>query len=442
MVDCGELTARLEALSGGESLKPKELFAVDGFVPRVVAAPEVTDQVCALLKAADESGAAVVPWGGGTNQNLGNVPDRVDTVLCTARLNRMVAHEPADMTCVAEAGIRLSDLQEELAKEGQFLPIDPPDLGSTVGGILSANVSGPMRLAYGSPRDVVIGTKVALVSGDLVKAGGRVVKNVSGFDLNKLYVGALGTLGIIVEVAFKVLPSPERRASVAAVYDRLEEASEGIRTILRGDMTPCAINLISPRATTRIGRGAPLPGDGFVVLVRVEGVDESVRDQVESLETLFFQSGSEKIERLERNEDYAVWDAVRGYRRDGKGTIRSKASLPLKCVRNFIHQAEALRTRHEISFDLISHAASGIVLCYFDLESPEGVDKAVAAAGDLRAISSELGGNLVVESAPPAFKKRLDVWGKWGPELAIMRSLKSKYDPKRTLNPGRFVGGI
>ena len=421
-----------------------EPYAVDGVLPGVVAAAGDADQVAALLRIADEADAKVTPWGGGVNQDLGNAPERMDLVLRTTRLNRLIAHEPADMTCVVEAGICLGDLQAALGKTGQFLPLDPPDADrATLGGVLSAGASGPMRLAYGWPRDVVIGTKVALVSGRQIRAGGRVVKNVAGFDLNKLYVGALGTLGVLVEIALKVLPLPEHRASVAGVFAALDDAARAVRAVLRTDLTPCALELISPRAAVKLA--PPLPSGGFVVLIRAEGVPEAVVYQMDHLKDLLHQEGASEVVVLNGPEEPATWGAVRQFRRApeaARNTIRCKVSVPIKSVREVFEAADALRGRHEITSDLVAHAGSGTVLCHLDLESPGHVERAVAAASELRQRTSELDGNLVVEAAPPDFKARLDVWGRWGPDLRLMRAIKAQYDPKRTLNPGRFVGGI
>jgi glycolate oxidase FAD binding subunit len=443
VIDQDALLKRLRDVVGPEhATSAPETCAVDGMSPGVAASPADADQVAALLKRADGMGAAVVPWGGGTDQRLGNLPERMDVALRTTRLNRMIAHEPGDMTCVAEAGIRLANLQAALGRAGQFLPLDPPDADrATLGGVLSASASGPMRLAYGWPRDVVIGTKVALVSGQQVRAGGRVVKNVAGFDLNKLYVGALGTLGVLVEVALKVLPLPEHRASVAAVFPDLDGAAQAVRSILRTDLAPCALEWISPRAARRLASSVPLPSGGFTVLVRAEGVEEAVRYQMDALRDLFHQEGASEIAPLD--EEPAVWEAVRGFRRAPEAApVRCKASVPIKRVREVFHAADALRGPHEVTSDLIAHAGSGVVLCHLDLESPDRVDRTVAAASELRGRVAELEGNLVVEAAPPAFKARFDAWGKWGPDLRLMRALKAQYDPKRTLNPGRFVGGI
>jgi glycolate oxidase FAD binding subunit len=448
VVDADALAKRLEEVVGADALTSAETeaCAVDGVRPGLVATPADADQVAALLKVADGADAKVIPWGGGTNQGLGNPPERADLVLRTARLSRLIAHEPADMTCVAGAGIRLADLQAALGEAGQFLPLDPPDPETaTLGGVLSASASGPLRLAYGWPRDAVIGTQVALVSGQQARAGGRVVKNVAGFDLNKLYVGALGTLGVLVEVALKVLPLPERRASVAAVFPDLNRAAGAVRSTLQTDLLPCALELISPRAAARLASAVPLPSGGFVLLVRAEGVPEAVQDQRERLKDLFHTSGAVSIAPFDGPEEPALWDAVRQFRRapeTARRTVRCRVSVPIRCVRAVFDAADALRGQREVACDLVAHAGSGIVLCYLDLESPDRVDRAVAAAADLRQRASELDGHLVVESAPPAFKARLDVWGKWGPDLRLMRALKAQYDPKRTLNPGRFVGGI
>ena len=170
-------------------------YAVDGLEPKGVVFPNTIEEMSSLLSAADRDGKAVVPWGGGTAMGLGNRALGCDLVISTSRLNRVLDYEPSDLTVVVEAGITLGTLQEELGENGQFLPLDPPlPDRATIGGILSANSSGPIRAHFGAIRDRLIGIKVVNPNGDVTKGGGKVVKNVSGYDMNKLYTGALGTL--------------------------------------------------------------------------------------------------------------------------------------------------------------------------------------------------------------------------------------------------------
>src|SRR5438105_1124843 len=188
---------------------------IEGKQPTLLCTPSTRDQINAALRVCSEAAASVIPWGGGTAMALGNPPRQVDVVLATARLNRVLDHDAANLTVTVESGISLAALQNLLAEEGQFVPFDPPfPERSTIGGIVAANLNGPRRSCYGSVRDLVIGMKVALISGEQIKAGGKVVKNVAGYDMCKLFVAALGTLGAIVDATLGLAPVPESAATV------------------------------------------------------------------------------------------------------------------------------------------------------------------------------------------------------------------------------------
>ena len=205
--------------------------------------PESVAEVQAVLKYAHESGSAVLPWGGGTGQDYGAPPKKADLLLDLSGLNSLIAHEYADMTVTVQAGMTLAALQEQLAQHGQFLPLDPaqPER-ATIGGILATNASGPLRLGYGSVRDWLIGISVVDSQGRLVKGGGKVVKNVTGYDLPKLHVGALGTLGVIVEATFKVSPRPEVARTLVAQATPASDLAT-VATRLWRETTPVSLLL-------------------------------------------------------------------------------------------------------------------------------------------------------------------------------------------------------
>src|SRR6185295_5876810 len=185
-------------------------FDVDGVRPGYVCTPGSVDEVSEAIEAASQIVASVIPWGGGTRMTLGFPPRAGSLVLQTERLNEIVEYEPADLTVTVQAGMRLAALQARLGAEGQMLALDPAAADrATIGGLIAANASGPLRLVYGTARDLVIGTRVVNADGVISKAGGRVVKNVAGYDLNKLYVGSLGTVGVVVELSFKLHPLPQ-----------------------------------------------------------------------------------------------------------------------------------------------------------------------------------------------------------------------------------------
>ena len=229
-------------------------FEIDGIAAHERAAPATAAELAATLQAADEAGNAVAAVGGGTQLDLGMPPSRLDVVIDTTGLNRVVEYEPADLTVTVEAGIRFAELQRILGEQGQFLALDPAvQDGATIGGVIATNTSGPLRLSYGTPRDLVIGTRVANPDGTLTHAGGRVVKNVAGYDLNKLYIGSLGTLSIVVELSFKLAPIPPSLEAVVGQVPDLDAARELVGADVHSPLSPLPIELLGPRAAAAAG---------------------------------------------------------------------------------------------------------------------------------------------------------------------------------------------
>src|SRR5437870_6373163 len=242
-------------------------FAIDGLEPSAICWPASYPEAAQALAVADRLGLKVAPRGAGTTVGLGNPPRAVDLIVSTERLNRIVEYAPANLTVTVEAGVGLATLQSKLAESGQVLPLDPAGANRrTVGGIVATNAGGPRRLGFGSARDLVIGTRAATTSGTVVRAGGRVVKNVAGYDLNKLYVGSLGTLALVVEIGLKVAPLPSSRTTVVGCFARLEQVADAAKAIVRSPLMPTALDLLNPLAATALGtRFAALFGQGYLL---------------------------------------------------------------------------------------------------------------------------------------------------------------------------------
>src|SRR5574341_2180853 len=292
-----ELERRAAEVVGQGGLVPeaeRAAYAVDGLVPRVVARPASVEELSALLKVADEAGAAVVPWGGGSKQSLGGIPPRVDLVVSLARMNRVVEHEPADLTASFEAGIRLADANAALGTANQWIALDPPHGDRcTLGGVLAANASGPRRLRYGTARDLVIGVRVVHADGTVTKGGAKVVKNVTGYDMNKLYVGSLGTLGVIVEATFRLYPLPPAERTWVAAFPTAGQAREAVAKIMDSPLVPSAVELLNEGAAAAVGHRAGLdPGPGAAHLaVAVASVPEAVETQLRTAQRMGQQVG-------------------------------------------------------------------------------------------------------------------------------------------------------
>ncbi len=405
-------------------------LGVDGVQPRLHARPTTPEELGEVLKQATENGLAVAPRGGGTRLGIGCPPSRLDLVVETGALNRVIEYEPADLTVTVEAGMRIADLQALLGQQGQFLALDPPaGEGSTIGGVVAANASGPTRLQYGTARDLVIGTRVANADGRLTRAGGRVVKNVAGYDLNKLYVGSLGTAGVIVELSFKLHPIPPAQALVAGQFADASLVQPFLSAVLHSPLSPLGMELLGPSAAEAVG----LPSS-HAVLVRVGGYQEAVERQVRDLGALLLKHGAAPL-----NATDEVWNATRELALPGRSDVLVKAAAPIARTASLVALLGSdLAPFHPVVW---SHAGNGIA--YASVTGSD-VSPLAAALAQARSHVVALGGNasLVVERAPVALKAAFDVWGEVGPSLALMRALKQQFDPRGTLNPGRYVGGL
>ncbi len=417
-------------------------LAIDGAAPRLAVRPGTQAELQAVMAAAAGAGAATAARGSGSALGLGHRPARLDLVVCLDRLCRIVALDPANLVVTVEAGVRLGDLHARLAGVRQLLGLDPPRLDRrTVGGVLATNASGPGRLRHGTARDLVLGLTVVLAGGERVRCGGRVIKNVSGYDLNKLFIGSLGTLGVISEATFKLLPAPAARAAVAGLFPGLAGAAAAVARLLRSSLLPESVDLLDARTMARLGAGLGLAGTGYGLVVGVAGSPETVERQACDLERLMAEGGAGEVRSLREAPARAAGALVREALEGGAGRIRVKLGVPIGDTGRLFAAAEALGERRGWSTGVMAHAGSGILRATYGTGEapPEAVADALEA---LRGEAEALEGSLVVEAAPPAVKSRLDPWGKPGDALAVMRRLKAEFDPASLLNPGRFLGGI
>jgi glycolate oxidase FAD binding subunit len=401
---------------------------IDGVSAQRRIAATSADDLAEAVHAADQAGQAVAPVGGGTQLALGMPPTRLDVVVETTGLDRVVEYEPADLTITVEAGIRFSGLQSLLAEQGQFLALDPPaEAGATLGGLIATNASGPLRFGYGTARDLVIGSRVVNADGTLTRAGGRVVKNVAGYDLNKLYIGSLGTLGIIVELSLKLAPIPPASASVIAQFSDLDGVRGVLNAVVHSPLSPLAVELLGPGAS----KAAGLPHAKLVVF-RVGGYPQAVERQVRDLSELLGQHAGTLVEAPE-----SAWEDLASSRAAAlMRAIVLKAAAPISA-------STALLTILEnrlLGLDPLvwSHAGSGIA--FAACNAPPDARMLLEVRREVVALGSNA--SLVIQRCPSPEKRSLDVWGDPGSSLVLMRALKNKLDPRNTLNPGRYVGGI
>jgi glycolate oxidase FAD binding subunit len=353
--------------------------------------PASAEELARILREAGTARSAVVPVGGGRASAMGDPPARCDVEIHTSRLDRVIEHTHGDMVVTVEAGITLEALQAELGKTSQFLPLDPFNSpGHTIGGLLASGWTGPLRLRFGSPRDFLIGIRVALPDGRLASAGGRVVKNVSGYDMMKLHLGALGALGVIVAASFKVFPKPLHDVTLESSYPSLDEAWAAGDRALTLALAPAALEMFSS------GK----------VLARFLGSRDAVNRMVAEL----------------------GWDEA-----DPNAWSEHSHRAPESWARIAI-------PRHRMHATLLSlpqgaewWASPGVGVVYWSIAT--GADTVRKA----RTAAESIGGSLVLMAAPPELRREVGAWGAPPPTLELMQRLKAAFDPEKILNPGRFV---
>ncbi|MXY50315.1 MAG: FAD-binding oxidoreductase [Gemmatimonadetes bacterium] len=449
------LHCRLGSLVDGYAPASREAlasYAVEGVVPSAVVAPGSLESLAATVQMASELGYAVIPRGGGTKMDFGHPPSRADIVVSLERLNRIVAHEPADQTATVEAGITMAGLQAGLGERGQYLPLDPPhgDAG-TLGGVLATNASGVLRTAFGTARDLVIGARVVQADGTVVRSGGQVVKNVAGYDLNKMYIGSLGTLGILAEVNLKLQPLPASGRLLIGTMAGIGEAAECAFRVMDSEVMPSFLEVASPATCTLLAGNGTLRDDrDFAVVAGMIGTDETVDWQAGECERIFRDSGAAAVKTVDGDGYRRVLDGLRafpggGLLPQGMGPgVTCRAGVTPDGVEALFRLADEGCRRLSIGCGLLSHFASGHVafVFYRDGTFRESDYDGLASLIETLRNASEEQGVFVVEHAPAALKERVGVWGSTRGNRHIMEVLKNRFDPKGTLNPGRFVDGI
>jgi glycolate oxidase FAD binding subunit len=431
LVDTLRATVGASHVLTGVELSP---FVIEGRTPEAAVFPGTVEELAAVVRQTAAAGVAIVPWGGGTGTAVGEPPPRPGIVLGLRRMARVVEHEPGDLTVTVEAGLTVAGLQEALRARGQWLSLDPPDAErATVGGVIAANASGPRRHLYGTIRDLLIGVTVVTADGAVVRGGGKVVKNVAGYDLPKLFIGSWGTLGVVVDATFKLRPLPDDERLLAVRFDRLKDCGAAARALLAGDLIPNAIEILDPTAAAALGLG----GEAALV-VGFDGLREQVDWQAAELTALVGPLGGRDVTTLPP----ATWPKLTTVARDAFTTpaaLMTLSVLPTHVVDTMEQGAQAARQRGLVSA-WAAHAGVGAVT-----GALFAIGEAAAVATVLtewRMLAGAGGGHAVLTWAPLAVKAQVPVWGDAGPAGRIMQRIKAQLDPDDVLNPGRFVSGI
>ncbi len=409
----------LAAVLGRDAVSATRSVTIDGLRSSAVAEPPDREALVEALRACGSEKFAVAPVGNGSALALGNAIERFDVALRTTRLSRILEYDPRDLVATVEPGVRVVDLLAKLQENGQTLPLDPAGVEDrTVGGLVATNAFGPKRARYGPPRDYVIGAALATPDGKVTRAGGRVVKNVSGFDIHKLLCGSLGSFGVLVEISLKLKPLERSRRTVLLEARDAEAASEFFVKLGRGRFLPSAADAwIEEEPRLRVA-------------VLFEESVEAVAAQIEAVKAL----GLEPSAVLDDDSD--VWRALREVARPADDAVvvriacRPTAAIPLLV---------ALRAKAGPGARAVARPAAGAVIVRFDAGRGDG---ARARIEDIRAGLPE-GSFAVVESAPADVKRSgVETLAIPGPALEVHRRLKRVFDPERVLSPGRIGRGV
>jgi glycolate oxidase FAD binding subunit len=403
-----ECNARLAAIAGAEST------GVAGEALTVNAGD--ADKIAQILRVADSNGIAVTACGSGTKQHWGNSVE-AGIRLGLGRMNRLVEHPWQDMTCTVEAGCTWAAMQSELARHGQMVALDPlwPER-ATVGGIVSANDSGTLRLKYGGLRDLIIGMTVVLADGTIAKTGGKVVKNVAGYDLHKLMTGSFGTLGVITEINFRLHPLQTNAQTWTFLAPEPLQFDRALRALLDSQLTPSSVQL---RVNVQ----------ECALDIKVAAPAECIDEHAAKLTKLF---GSMQL----RASDESVWKARQDLHENSEALVLKIATLPSDlCL--LASELQDWAAKKDMALAVVAQA-TGLVTVAVN-SSPEGAN---ALVEHLRARLKACGGSVVALQVSEQFSGSLDVWGCDSNALPLMKEIKRRFDPNRILNPGRFVGNI
>lgn len=436
----------------GEAHVRRTAFEINGVIPGIVVSPGSPEEVGAVLRLANDRGLVVAPAGGLTQQQIGGVPERIDILLSAARMNRIEQYDPGDLTISVEAGMPFADMLRTLGEHHQWVPCDAANLDrATVGGLLATGAAGPLKSTFGHMRDFCIGVQFVTTDGKVAKGGGRVVKNVAGYDLMKLMTGSYGSLAVITRVNYKVFPRPRQTRTFICSFGSLDEALKFRAFLLQSPLTPMCMEIISPRAPEYLHDPAPvhdpddyapeyplfLPPVQWQIVLRAAGSDNVLARYAREL-------GSAVTQTLEGAPEAQYWSWISHFEHSVLARHRNAmiiyTHLAIQCVGSALQALERAAPDYNLIPAAVGRAATGhLVLALM----PLSVDppSAMQYANCVSAFRGMLppGSSAEVVHCPVEAKPHFDVWGTTPTDVNMMRAVKRAIDPKNILNRGRFI---
>jgi len=481
MADFKELVEGLAEIVGEAFVKAGSaalsMYRIDEVSPKAVVFPKDTEQVSEVVQLANRENMAIIPCGSRTKMAMGNPPARLDVVVCTSRMNHMMDVDTSNLTIRVESGVKFRDIQARLATQedrcylplddlvteadevicsdrshsGCFLPIDPSYADSaTIGGIIAANSSGARRLLYRNIRDSILGVRMVAPTGEILGSGGKTVKNVSGYDVSKLAVGSMGSLGIICEMTLKLLPLPEKMETLLISFGSFSEASSFIDEVFETHLLPAGVDVMNQEVYNHLNMdGLPdLGANGYVSAIAIEGFEQAVDRMRTEIMGMAKANGARSDAHLQEERHLlfrlAVSNLDAALADRESDLIKTRLNYPISEWRGIAEVVEKTFSDADLDYTLQIHAGNGICLprLFILPNDVEAMSRGIYAVNSLLARCREVGGNLVVEGAPTEVKDRLKIWGETGSDFVIMKRIKEQIDPSGIMSPGRFVGGL
>jgi len=420
------------------------------FLPDGIVVPGSTEEISKIMKVANREKINIIPRGAGTNISGNSVARRGGLIMAFHRMNNILEIDTDDMCAVVQPGVVNADLQKEVAKHGVMYPPDPASMFvSTIGGNVALNAGGPRGVKYGVTRDYLLGLEVVLPSGDVIRTGGKTLKNVTGYDLTRLICGSEGTLGIITEITVRLVPLPSAKATLQAIFSDLDDAARTVSAIIGSGIVPATLELIDRVILDVIGRygGAEFSEEAdALLLIEVDGEASSVEGQGERIEKFCKERRAIEVERAKSPEDAdRLWQA----RRTAFGAVASlrpnciveDATVPVKKLPEMIRKVVELANKYELKIGVLAHAGDGNLhpLIMTDLQDKAEMARVDKALDEMYEAAIGMGGTLSGEHGIGIAKDRF-ISKEFSPSaIEIMRGIKRVFDPNNILNPGSFL---
>ncbi len=449
------MTDRLIEILGKKNVtdSPDELrkYSVAGRAPSLVLFPTSSDQIAEIFKLARRYGKKVLISGNNSQRNFGSQLEAFDWCISLKQMNNIIEHEAADLIVTVQSGVTLAQLQKFLNRKNQFLALDP--IGAedrTLGGIIATNSSGPLRLLYGTCRDLVLGMKVVLPDGTIIRAGGKTVKNVAGYDLSKLFIGSMGTLGVITELTFRLSPTAAESQTLWIEFDRLDQLFELAQSVGASNLVISRCEYVDEKFVEKYLADSSPSKAPHCLLFNVQGPAEMVTATIKRLQQIASSMEAKNGIIFSKQDDAKLWDRMNSLRSvsdTGSLALQCQISVPKSALAQVIQQIQKYAADAGSPIALRAHAGNGILHIFWGNEKQEKItaDQYRSIIQSLRQIGQNCGESMVVQDLTVTSEVTATselIWGKPGSEFALMKAIKAKYDPHGVLAGGRFIGGL